>query len=152
MKSNFNEYLENGTKKIIDMTSSENLDEEERCELINALTEELSKNIFNTDKFQDYERLLSTVSVRYLDRRISAVIQSDNSNNDDCNKTIEKCQRQQELLREFRSRNWTIPMLANNDLDACIEVCIRRKNGLSISDKIYTEDRSQRALQGDAGI
>lgn len=146
MKSNFNEYLENGTKKIIDMTSSENLDEEERCELINALTEELSKNIFNTDKFQDYERLLSTVSVRYLDRRISAVIQSDNSNNDDCNKTIEKCQRQQELLREFRSRNWTIPMLANNDLDACIEVCIRRKNGLSISDKIYTEDRQLDAL------
>lgn len=140
MGRNFEEYLEESTKKIMEIVSSPDVGEEEKNCIIDEFSNELLNNIGNTDGLKEYEPLLYGVSVRYIDKKISIILSSKDLSYRDCESTIKLCQRQQELIDTFQNGNWELPEIENVNLHKCIEILCKRQESVSISNKIIEKD------------
>lgn len=156
MGTKYGEYLEEGTKRIIEMLSFPDVEEEEKCLIIEAFSNELSNNIGNTGNMKDYELLLYSVSARFIDEKISAVLSNQNASYCDYDNVIKMCQRQQELFSVFQSRKWGMPSIDNTNLNKCLATLHKRQESLSITTKILDKDRKiddlRRSAQADLSI
>lgn len=141
MEAKYNEYLEEGTKKIIEIASSPDVGENEKRAIVETFVNELSNNVGNTEKLHDYEPLLYGVSIRFIDEKITSVLSNQNASYRDFEKAIKLCQRQRELSAIFKGKKWDLPKLENANVDKCEETLRRRQESTSISSKIMEEDR-----------
>lgn len=141
MEAKYNEYLEEGTKKIIEIASSPDVGENEKRAIVETFASELSNNVGNTEKLHDYEPLLYGVSIRFIDEKITSVLSNQNASYRDFEKAIKLCQRQRELSAIFKGKKWDLPKLENANVDKCEETLRRRQESTSISSKIMEEDR-----------
>lgn len=142
MKQAFGEYLEDGTKKIIEIASSEDVSEEEKNVLIEAFSNELMNNIGNISNAQEYEPLLYGVFLKYTDRRISSIINDPTVPFSAYDDAIKLCLRQQSLLSLFNENLWIIPSIENQNIEKTIEILKSRQESISLVSRIVDVDRS----------
>ncbi len=135
------EYLEEGTKKIIEIISSGDIGEDERRAIVEAFANELSNNIGNAENLHDYEPLLYDVSFRFVDEKITSVLSNHNASYRDYENAIKLCHRFRDLFRFFQVKKWDYPDLVNLNIDRCEEMLRSRQESTSISSKIIEEDR-----------
>lgn len=156
MESRFARYLEEGTKKIIEIVSTPSFGEEEKSIIIEAFSNELLNSIGNTGNLGDHERLLYGASIKYVDGRISSILSNQNALYDDYENAIKLCQRQRELFGMFQDRNWELPKVDNMSLDRCEQTLRERQELILISRKILEVDRQidelSRSVQTDLNV
>ena len=141
MDIKYDEYLEKGTEKLLEIFSSSDISEGEKEAMATAFSDELISNIGDTSKLQDYERLIYSVSLQYIDDNLSKVLSNVQASYSDYDRAIKYCIREKEILQIFQVRKWTIPDVDNNDLDRCESTLRSRQESTSISSKIAEEDR-----------
>ena len=141
MEAKYMEYLEEGTKKMIEIVSSLGVGEDEKRVIVETFANELSNNIGNTGKLRDYEQLLYVASIRFIDEKITSVLINPNASYRDYENAIRLCQRQRNYYVSLKDRNWELPKLKNADFDECEEILRKRQESISISSKIIEEDR-----------
>ena len=140
MDIKYEEYLDRGTRKIMELFSSEDITKEERDAIVSAFADELADNIGNTEGLRDYELLIYTASVRFVDEKISEILMKDNATLTDNEVGIKYCSRQQKSFAIFRKNGWTIPKVENVSPEKCIELLQKRQELISIGDKTLDED------------
>ena len=74
MDIKYEEYLDSGTRKILELFSSADISAEERDAIVSAFSDELADNIGNTEGLRNYDLLIYTASVRFVDEKISEII------------------------------------------------------------------------------
>ena len=141
MELDFGMYLEEGTKKILEIVSSFDVSEEEKGAIIEAFSNELLNNIGNTSNMQDYESLLYGTSVKFIDRKISNVLADQNSSYSDYENAIKFCQRQQDLLALFKDNNWMLPAINNQNIEKVLITLKKSQESASICNKVIDEDK-----------
>ncbi len=141
MEATYKEYLENGTRKIIEIVSSPDVGEDEKRIIVESFTKELSNSIGNIEKLHDYEPLLYGVSIRFIDERITAILSNHSASYNDFENAIKLCQRQRDIYELFRINKWDLPKLVNLNIDKCEETLRKRQESISLSNIITEEDR-----------
>ena len=141
MDIKYEEYLDRGTRKILELFSSADISAEERDAIVSAFADELADNIGNTEGLRNYDLLIYTASVRFIDEKISEVISKDNATFTDNEAGIKYCERQQQSFAIFRNNGWTMPKVQNASPEKCKELLQGRQEIASIRNKILTEDR-----------
>ena len=141
MDIRYDEYLAKGTEKILEIFSSSDVSEGEREAIIKAFSDELISNIGDTNKLRDYEHLIYSVSIMYLDDYLSRIFSSSQVTYSDYEKAIINCAREKDILQVFEMKKWPLPELVNADLDKSASILISRQESTSISSKIVDEDR-----------
>ena len=132
MDITYEEYLDRGTRKIMELFSSENISEEERDAIASAFVDELAGNIGNTESLRDYDFLIYTASVRFVDKKISEILLKEKASFTDNEAGIKYCTRQQQSFAMFRKNGWNIPKVENSSPEKCIELLEKRSIDTSV--------------------
>ena len=103
MDIKYEDYLDRGTRRILELFSSSEISAEERNVIASAFAVELASNIGNTEVRRDYEPLIYTASLRFVDSKISEILSKDNGSYSDYETGIKYCARQQKLFALFRN-------------------------------------------------
>lgn len=148
----YGKYLEEGTRALMEMAASPHVDREERRFITNAFTDELMKQVGGMKDDADYERVLNTASVRYIDEKLTEGMSTPNLNNDDCEKLLNYCRRQRELLKMFQEKKWNVRDLKFDSgmLESCEEFFTRTKESNLVRDKILLADSDLSAAMDKA--
>lgn len=156
MDIKFDEYLAKGTEKILEIISSADILNEEKEVIVSAFSEELMNNIGDTSRLQDYEFVIYSVSLNFLDESISRIFSNAQASYSDYENAIRCCSRAKEILKLFCAKKWNVPRLGNSDLEKCERILRTRQESTSISSKIIEEDRRIddliRTVQNDLSI
>ena len=140
MSTKYEDYLETGTRKLIEFLSSDDIDDEERDSIVSAFSEELKNNICNTENLTDSEELIYRTSIKYNDKKISDVLDDITASYSDYEKAIQRCIRVRGMLQTFAMKKWQVPQLGIADLNKCEDTLRKRQESTSISSKIVEED------------
>ena len=140
MSSAYDQYIDNGTKKIMDLYSSKKINKEERDAIITYFSKELINNIGNTEKLRDCEVVIYTGAVLFDDNEISRIIKNSNASIDDYRKGILYCTHQQQFLKELRDKKCSAPKVVNSSPENCSVMFQRKIDQRSTIDKIKEED------------
>lgn len=141
MDIKYDSYLDRGTKRILEIFSSEGVTSEERETVVAAFTEELSNNIGNTDGLRDYDPLIYNASVNYNDSIITQVLSNKNASYQDYELGVNSCQRLQRLFTVFKEKGWALPDVQNASPEECAELFRHKQESISIGEKILDEDK-----------
>jgi beta-lactam-binding protein with PASTA domain len=140
MDIKYDEYLEKGTEKLLEIFSSSDISDEEKEVLVTAFSNELISNIGDTSNLQDYEFLIYSVSLKYVDDCLSKSLANNRASYSDCERAIKYCYREKEILQVFQAKKWDIPGISNNDLDKSETILKVRQESASLISKILEED------------
>ena len=140
MDTRFEDYLNKGARKILELFSSPDYDEGERTAIVSAYTNELSENIGDTEQIRDYELLIYTASLQYIDGRLTGILSDNHAPYSLLTYGIKLAERQKKLFVLFGERKWSLPKVENNP-ERCLAVFSKRQKSISISSKIQDEDR-----------
>lgn len=140
-EDNFGKYLEYGTKVIMDITSSPEVDDEEKRLLVEAFSNELNTNVGNADNMKPAGPLLYGISAQYVDWKINEEFSGRHLTSEGCENGIKLCRRQKDLFKLFEEQGWEIPELKISDPTLYEEKFQNYKEGLSIGDRIMEEDK-----------
>ena len=141
MDIKYEEYLDRGTKRIMDLFSSEDISAEERNNIVCAFTDELSGNIADTKGLRNSDLLINSASVRFIDEEISRILSKENTSFTEYEDGINYCARQQQLFSLFRKNEWKLPAVENSNPERCIELFHKRQETQSVVSKILYEDK-----------
>lgn len=141
MGINYDAYVDESTKRITELLSSD-IDEEEKQVIISALTDDLSKNIGSKDSLSDSDYLIGAASISYIDHKLSSILSDSNSTQRDYDKAISLCKRQKGLLQLFAEKKWSVPSLKNGNLDECEAHIKHTQDAGSITTRILQIDKS----------
>lgn len=137
----YEEYLDKGTRKIMELSSSADMSAEERYAIASAFADELTGNIGNTEGLRNYDLLIYAASVRFVDEKISEILMKDNATFADNEEGIKYCTRQLQSFALFTKNGWSIPNVKNASPEKCIELLQKRQELQSIRNKILEEDK-----------
>ncbi len=141
MDIKYEDYLDRGTRRILELFSSADINAEEREAIASAFADELAGNIGNIEGLRDYDLLIYTASVRFVDSKISEILSKDNASYSDYESGIKYCARQQQSFALFRNNGWTLPRVENAAPEKCAELLQKRQESISIGSKILDEDK-----------
>ncbi len=150
MNVKYDDYLYQGTKTIMELFASEGIDKGERDAIVAAFTDELTSHIGNTDTVRDYNLLINTASVQFVDRSISAILSNQHASYSDYQNALRQCNRQQKRLGTFNEKGWAIPKIENIDPQKCAAILRARQESDSISSRIINTDKQISILFGQA--
>ena len=134
-------YLEKGTRRMIELFSSEDLSAEEKEFIASAFTDELANNIGDTKGLENYDYLIYSASVRFVDSIISQILLKENASYGDYETGIKYCARQQQSFARFKKNGWTIPRVDNLIPEDCCKLLQKKKESISTGRKILDEDK-----------
>lgn len=141
MDIKYGDYLDESTRKILEIVSSPDIEEEERNVIVSAFSDELVNSISDTSNLRDCDLLIYSVSLKYIDSRLSRILADDKVSYAEYEKAIRLCKRQRELIQLFTNNKWDIPPICNTELRQCEDVLRKRQESDSISSKIIEEDQ-----------
>ena len=141
MDIKYEEYLDRGTRRIMELFSSADISAEERDAVVSAFTGELAGSVTNTENLRDYDLLIYSASVRFVDGEISRILSKENASYGDYETGKKYCARQQQLFSLFRQNGWALPGVENSSLEKCAELFQKKQESISIGSKILDEDR-----------
>ena len=113
MDIKYKDYLDGGTRRIMELFSDACISAEEREAIISAFTDELVGGITDTRNLRDYDLLFYSASIRFIDGEISRVLSKENASYNDYEEGIKYCTRQQQLISLFKKNGWTLPGVEN---------------------------------------
>jgi len=119
MASKYEQFMDEGTNKLMEVLASPSLDEEEKSAIVAAFSEELSKHISYHEEMPDYDFIISSISLNYVDQKLASILTKANISAREFDEALALCSRHKVLLRQFRNNSWTIPNLVYNDVDGC---------------------------------
>ena len=152
MDIKYEDYLDRGTRRILELFSSADICAEERDAIASAFADELAGNIGNTEGLRDYDLLIYAASVRFVDSKISEILSKNNASYTEHETGIEYCVRQQQSFALFKRNGWTIPKVENVAPEQCAELLQKRQESISIRSKILDEDKRINELINKAEI
>ena len=141
MDIKYEDYLDRGTRRIMELFSSASISAEERDAIVSAFTDELAGSITDTGSLRDYDLLIYSASVRFVDGEISRILSKENASYSDYEAGIKYCTRQQQSFTLFRENGWTIPVVENSSPERCAELFQKKQEFISIGSKILDEDK-----------
>lgn len=141
MDIKYEDYLDRGTRRIMELFSSASISAEERDAIVSAFTDELARSITDTGSLRDYDLLIYSASVRFVDGEISRILSKENASYSDYEAGIKYCTRQQQSFTLFRENGWTIPVVENSSPERCAELFQKKQEFISIGSKILDEDK-----------
>ena len=121
MASKYEQFMDEGTNKLMEVLASPSLDEEEKAAIVAAFSEELSKHISDHEEMPDYDFMISSISLNYVDRKLSAILAKVNLSAREFDEALALCSRHRVLVRRFRDNSWLIPNLVYKDVAGCEE-------------------------------
>lgn len=121
MASKYEQFMDEGTNKLIEVLTSLSLDEEEKEAIVAAFSEELSKHISDHEEMPDYNFIISSISLNYVDRKLSTILAKVNLSAREFDEALALCSRHRVLVRQFRDNSWLIPNLIYKDVAGCEE-------------------------------
>ena len=83
MDIKYEDYLDRGTRRIMELFSSAGISTEERDAIVSAFTDELAGSITDTGSLRDYDLLIYSASVRFVDGEISRILSKENASYSD---------------------------------------------------------------------
>ena len=93
----------------MEVLASPSLDEDEKAAIVAAFSEELSKHISDHEEMPDYDFIISSISLNYVDRKLSAILTKANLSAREFDEALALCSRHRVLLRKFCDNSWSIP-------------------------------------------
>ena len=150
MDNRFEEYLQKGTRVIIDGYSSPDISEEERNTIASVYADALANGIGDPGALKDCDATIYTASVQYIDAKLSQLLATPKASYSDYEAGLTLCARQQSLIQLFRDKNWSLPKINNTNLEKCYSELSARQESTSIADKIVDEDQKIDELVGAA--
>ena len=141
MDIKYEDYLDRGTRRIMELFSSAGISTEERDAIVSAFTDELAGSITDTGSLRDYDLLIYSASVRFVDGEISRILSKENASYSDYEAGIKYCTRQQQSFSLFRKNGWTLPVVENSSPERCAELFQKKQDSISIGGKILDEDK-----------
>lgn len=121
MGSKYEQFMDEGTNKLMEVLASPSLDEEEKTAIVAAFSEELSKHISDHEEMPDYDFIICSISLNYVDRKLSAILAKVNLSAREFDEALALCSRHKVLVRRFRDNSWLIPNLVYKDVTGCEE-------------------------------
>ena len=140
MDGMFKTYIDNGTTKLINLLSATSVEEEERKAIIKDYVSALRNNVVLGSGLTNSEQLIDTISINYVDRRISEYLGIPKITSVQCDKAIEICGRLKVLIDGFGINGWPLPALKNSDPERIIANFEEKKAGISIQDRVVEID------------
>lgn len=119
MASKYEQFMDEGTNKLMEVLASPSLDEDEKAAIVAAFSEELSKHISNHEEMPDYDFIISSISLNYVDRKLSTILAKANLSAREFDEALALCSRHRVLVRQFRDNSWSVPNLIYKDVDGC---------------------------------
>ena len=119
MASKYEQFMDEGTNKLMEVLASPSLDEDEKAAIVAAFSEELSKHISDHEEMPDYDFIISSISLNYVDRKLSAILTKANLSAREFDEALALCSRHRVLVRQFRDNSWSVPNLIYKDVDGC---------------------------------
>lgn len=112
MDNQFDKY-DLGNDELTELLSSDEIDREEKDELIKAFTDSLTDNPLGDEKAVDYRLLFNTISINYVDRKLTELRSAKNPSQDDDEKALGYCGRLRVLISYFTSEGKPLPQIKN---------------------------------------
>ena len=119
MASKYEHFMDEGTNKLMEILSSPSVDEGEKKAIVAAFSDELSGHISNYEELPDYDYVISSISLKYVDKKLSGIIANPNATVRELGSALALCNRQRELLHLFHEKSWAIPVLSTGNIDEC---------------------------------
>lgn len=145
---NYSEYLESGTKRIEEFCISQGVGDEEKNLIVNAFSNELSEKIGNPENLIDYDQLIYSNSIRFIDNRLSHILSQDSLSETELREGIGLCQRLNAYIPLYKDNKWELPKLANNNPNKCQDLLEKRLDNASTRGKIIAKDQRISELLG----
>lgn len=140
MDVSFEQYINYGTRFLLDYLSDLSIDEEEKRRIVYSYTEFLENQAGEWSELPDYELMAYSISLNHIDNKITEVLSNSDSSYVVCEKAIKLCNREKALKRIFVERGWKFPKLKNNDMDKCISALSERQNSQVILSRVIDTD------------
>lgn len=140
MGINFDAYVDESTKRITEILSSD-IDEEEKNVIISALTDEMSYNIGTKDSLSDSEFLMDNASISYIDRKLSTILSDVDLTQREYDKALRLCNRQRDYLALFSEKKWPLPALKHSNVEECMATIKRTQDMGSLTARILQIDK-----------
>ena len=134
MMGNQFDRFDSGNEELTALLSSDEIDREEKDELIKAFTDTLTDNPLGDEKAEDYHLLFNTISINYLDRKISELRSVNYPTQNEDEKALGYCNRLRELIDLFASEGKDLPPIKNtHPEDYESEIRTRREKEAELS-------------------
>lgn len=141
MVANLRKYLEESTEVIKELIFVHKIDNEERNAIIEVFTNGLTENIGNIENLPDHEVLICSTSLKYIDDKLQRVLSNENASNDEYEKAIRLCKRQNELLDFFKTKRIKPPKVSVNNLQKAEETLRKKQENAHIINSIIEKDK-----------
>ena len=140
MKETFSDYIDNSVNRLITDLSAETISFEEKKKIIDGFTNTLIVHIGIPDLLEDSDLVISRESVLFIDSKISKVLSTTISTQQDFQDAISLCNRQTDLLNLFSEKKWEWPDLENKNLNLCVKDIEFKYDSQYVQTKIVSLD------------
>ena len=146
MDNQFDKY-DLGNEELTELLSSDEIDREEKDELIKAFTDSLTDNPLGDEKAVDYQLLFYTISINYVDRKLTELRSAKNPTQADDEKALEYCRRLRGLISYFTSKGKSLPPIKNIHPEKYeYEIKARREKSAELNALLETDNKINNLL------
>lgn len=140
MDNKYELFMDEGTTKLMDVLSSSQIDEDEKNAIVDAFTSELENHISNHDTMPDYEFIINSISVVYVDKKLLSILAKETPTYKDFETALTLCNRLRTLLSTFTKEGWVLPVITNSNPDDCEKTIKQRREDYLWSNKLTQLD------------
>ena len=119
MASKYEQFMDEGTNKLMEVLSSPTIDEEEKQAIVAAFSDTLSQHISDHGEMPDYNFVIASISMKHVDKKLSGIVANPKATVRELDAALALCNRQRELLRLFHEKSWMPPALSTSSIDDC---------------------------------
>lgn len=148
MGTKYNDYLDNSTKKLLEIMAMQDIDTEEKEAIVSSFSGVLSKGITNTDELPEYEYIINKTMLVYLDERLTQIVGNDAACKNELELALQYCKRGAGLMELFAAKGWLLPPLKHENMAECAgRVSLRIEAGALVGNVLETDAKITEAFQ-----
>lgn len=141
MGSKFDAFVDESTKKLMDIMASPDIDDTEKQLIAEALSKEMELHLNDDGNLKDIEYIIGSVSARYIDEQLGKLMTKTELTESDYKKAIIICSRQSIILKQFKDNSWDLDELHFRNIKECEEEFQSRMENYSITTRISNLDQ-----------
>lgn len=119
MDQKYEQFVDNGTKILLELFSMPNVDDGERRAVSATMTDCLAANIANQSNMPHPAVVIHTASLMYIDKKLTGYMTAKSHSGKDYDVALSLCKRLSELLKLFQKNGWKLPETENPNPAAC---------------------------------
>lgn len=140
MEESYKNYILKSMDKVAEVVSAYKISDFEVQNILSELSDELIDNICNTNNLTDYELLIFKSLISSIDKHITNILSDYNADSQDNDLAVSLCHSQEQLIKIFNDKSWTLPQLCNLDISFCEKKLNEKQAHYSICQRIIDED------------